>query len=75
MTEDDSYIYLSEIDLNYQLPRKWLGNGWVKDISIFGKMENLGLIWSANSKGYHPEYLPGSYRPELTVTFGASIRL
>lgn len=75
VTEDASYIYLSEIDLNYQLPRKWLGNGWVKDISIFGKMENLGLIWSANSKGYHPEYLPGSYRPELTVTFGASIRL
>ncbi len=74
-TEDASYIYLSEIDLNYQLPRKWLGNGWVKDVSIFGKVENVGLLWTANSKGYHPEYLPGSYCPQPTFSFGASVRL
>lgn len=74
-SEDASYIYLSEIDLNYQLPHKWLGNGWVKDISVFGKLENVGLIWAANSKNYHPEYLPGTYRPELTFTLGASIKL
>ena len=73
-TDDASYIYLSEIDLNYQLPRKWLGGHWVKDISVYGKLENVGLIWAANSQGYHPEYLPGSYRPELTFTLGASIR-
>jgi hypothetical protein len=74
VTDDASYIYLSEINLNYQLPHSWLGSGWVKDISVFGKMENIGLIWSANSKHYHPEYLPGSYRPELAFSLGASIR-
>lgn len=72
--EDASYIYLSEIDLNYQLPHKWLTGLWLKDVSVFGKLENVGLIWAANSKNYHPDYLPGSYRPELTCTIGASIK-
>jgi hypothetical protein len=72
--EDASYIYLSEIDLNYQLPHKWLTGLRLKDVSVFGKLENVGLIWAANSKNYHPDYLPGSYRPELTCTIGASIK-
>ena len=73
--ESSDYIYLSEIDLNYCLPKSlFKGNSWVKSVDVFGKLENVGLIWSANSKHYNPEYLPGSWEPQLTFTIGANVK-
>lgn len=72
--ESSDYIYLSEIDLNYALPHSLLNGKWVKDVSLFAKLENVGLLWSANSKHYNPEYMPGSWEPQLTFTLGANIR-
>lgn len=68
-----SYIYLSEIDLNYELPETWFKTGIVKGIQVYGKLEDVGLLWSANPKHYHPDYLPGTYRPATTFTLGANI--
>ena len=73
--EDASYIYLNEINIDYAVPHSLFGNGWIKGMNIFGKIENVGLIWSANSKHYHPEYLPGMYKPTLTFTLGANIKI
>lgn len=73
--EDASYIYFNEINIDYAVPHKLFGNGWVKGLSVFGKIENLGLIWSANSKHYHPDYLPGMYKPTLSFTLGANIKI
>ncbi len=73
--EDASYIYFNEINIDYVVPHSLLGSGWIKGMSIFGKIENLGLIWSANSKHYHPEYLPGMYKPTLSFTLGANIKI
>jgi len=73
--ESSDYIYLSEIDLNYSLPKSlFKGNGWVKSVDVYGKLENVGLLWSANSKHYNPEYLPGSWEPQLTFTIGANVK-
>lgn len=73
--EKSDYIYLSEIDLNYTLPRSlFTGNKWIKNVDVFGKLENVGLLWSANSKHYHPDYLPGSWEPQLTFTIGANVK-
>jgi hypothetical protein len=72
--EDASYIYLSEIDLNYSLPANLFSGRWIKSVDLYGKMENIGLLWSANSKHYHPDYLPGSYQPVMSFTLGASIK-
>ncbi len=72
--ESSSYIYLSEIDLNYSLPKNSLNKTFIKGIDLYGKLENIGLLWSANSKHYNPEYLPGRYEPRLAFTLGASIK-
>lgn len=73
--EKSDYIYLSEIDLNYTLPRRlFTGNKWIKNVDVFGKLENVGLLWSANSKHYHPDYLPGSWEPQFTFTIGANVK-
>ena len=73
--ESSDYIYLSEIDLNYSLPKRlFSGSKWVKSVDVFGKLENVGLLWSANSKHYNPEYLPGSWEPQLTFTIGANVK-
>ena len=73
--EKADYIYLSEIDLNYSLPKSlFSGKKWIRSIDVFGKLENVGLIWTANSKHYHPQYLPGSWEPQLTFTLGANVK-
>lgn len=69
-----SYIYCSEIDLNWSLPQTWLRKTGIKGIDVFGKVENVGLIWAANDEGYYPEYLPGNYKPRATFTIGTNIR-
>ncbi len=73
--ESSDYIYLSEIDLNYSLPKSlFQGNKWVKNVEVFGKLENVGLLWTANSKHYNPMYLPGNWEPQLTFTLGANVK-
>ncbi len=73
--ESSDYIYLSEIDLNYSLPKSlFQGNKWVKSVEVFGKLENVGLLWTANSKHYNPMYLPGNWEPQLTFTLGANVK-
>jgi TonB-linked SusC/RagA family outer membrane protein len=72
--ESSSYIYLSEIDINCTLPDKLFYNKMIKGVDLYGKLENVGLLWSANSKHYNPNYLPGCYQPMLTFTLGASIK-
>lgn len=73
--ESASYIYCQEVVANFTLPHKTLRGIGIKEASIFGKLENLGLLWSANSKHYHPEYLPGVADPALTCSFGVRINL
>jgi len=42
-------------------------------LGLFAKVENLGLLWSANDKHYHPEYPIGSQAPTATYTIGARV--
>ena len=72
--ESADYIYLQEIDLSYSLPSSLFKNRWMKSADIFCKLDNVGMIWAANSKGYHPDYLPGSYQPRLAFTMGVNVK-
>lgn len=71
--EDASYVYFKEMVLNYSFPKFNGASKVVKGLGLFAKVENLGLLWSANSKHYHPEYLPGAQAPTLTYTIGAKV--
>lgn len=70
-----SYLYMQELTLNYDLPRTALQTIGINSASAFIKGENLGLLWTANDQGYHPEFLPGSIKPTFTVSFGLKVNL
>ena len=73
--EDASYIYCKEIVLNYNIPRSFLSKLKLSEADVFVKAENVGLIWTANSKNYHPEYLPGiDYVPMTSWQFGLNVK-
>lgn len=72
--ESSDYVYLSEIDVNWKVPARLLGNSFIKGLDVFGKIENVGLLYTANSKHYNPEYLPGSWEPQLMFSIGANVR-
>lgn len=69
---DAGYVYCKEVILDYSFPRITSRTKGIHGLSVFGKLENLGLVWTANSKGWHPEYLPGTLSPTLTFTVGAT---
>lgn len=72
--ENASFIRLKEVTLSYQLPRKLLSKVHLNQVKAFCQVRDLGLIWSANSLGYDPEWLPGAgYKPAVNVTFGLNI--
>lgn len=74
--EDGSYIYCKEIVLNYNFPKLLTSKLNLKDAGLFIKVENVGLLWSANSNHWHPEYLPGiSCAPTTTWQFGINVNL
>ena len=75
--EDASFIRLKELTLSYQLPITLLHRIGLKQVKVFCQARDLGIIWSANSLGYDPEWLPGSglNKPATSVTLGVNINL
>lgn len=71
--ENASYIYCQEVVLNYTFPQFNKSSKTMKGLGLFCKVENLGLLWSANSRHYNPDYLPGTEEPAITYTIGARI--
>lgn len=72
--ESADYLYLRDITLSYEFPAQKLRNTFFNRLNIWGKVDNVGLLWTANSKGYHPEYLPGmGIKPALTYTIGVNV--
>ncbi|WP_181390553.1 SusC/RagA family TonB-linked outer membrane protein [Sphingobacterium athyrii] len=73
LVESSSYIECKEITLGYTLAR--LAKAiQVSNIKVFAQTRNPGLIWKANSKGYNPEWLPGTNRPLQTYTLGLNLQ-
>jgi TonB-linked SusC/RagA family outer membrane protein len=73
LVERSSYIECKEIMLNYTLPTSIIGKAKLRNVKLFAQLRDLGLVWTANEKGYHPDWLPGTDRPLGTCTFGVNI--
>ena len=71
--ESADFIKLKEIDLSWNVPRRWLNKLHVQDMSLFVQARDLGVVWAANQYGYDPEWLPGTNRPSTSVTLGVNI--
>lgn len=74
LVESSSYIECKEVTLQYTLSKKLARAIQVSNIKVFAQTRDLGLIWEANSKGYNPDWLPGTNRPVQTYTFGLNLQ-
>ena len=73
--ESADFIKLKELDLSWELPKKWLRKVNVGEASVFMQARDLGCIWRANKYGYDPEWLPGTNKPSTSVSFGLNVKL
>ncbi len=74
MIESSSYVELKELTLEYRLPTKLAKAIQVNNVKVFAQARDLGMIWQANSKGYNPDWLPGTFRPVESYTFGVNLQ-
>lgn len=74
LIESSSYIECKEVSLGYNLPQRLIGKVGMNNAKLYVQARNLGLAWAANKKGYHPEWLPGTYRPATTFTIGGTVQ-
>jgi TonB-linked SusC/RagA family outer membrane protein len=74
LIESSSYIECKEIDLEYNLPSRIAKAIRMDNLKVFAQVRDLGLLWKANSKGYNPDWLPGSNRPVTTYMFGVNLK-
>lgn len=74
LVESSSYIECKELTLGYTLASRLAKAIQVSSIKVFAQTRNPGLIWKANSKGYNPDWLPGTNRPLQTYTFGVNLQ-
>jgi TonB-linked SusC/RagA family outer membrane protein len=74
LVESSSFLDLKEIDLEYNLPKNIAAKASFSNIKLYAQVRDLGLLYKANSRGFHPEWLPGSNRPVTTYTFGVNLQ-
>ncbi len=74
LVESSSYIECKEIMLDYTFPTKLSKAVLLEGIRVYAQARNLGLVYRANSRGFHPDWLPGSNRPLRTITLGCNIQ-
>lgn len=74
LVESSSYIELKELTLEYSLSKRLCKAININTIKVFAQTRDLGMIWQANSKGYNPDWLPGTNRPVQTYTFGVNLQ-
>lgn len=71
--EKASFVRLKEVTLSYQFPQTLLSRFGITAAKVFAQGRDLGLLYTANSQGYDPEWLPGSLKPAASVTFGLNV--
>lgn len=74
LVESSSFIELKEVNLEYSLPKQLARKVSLSNIRLFAQARNLGLLYTNNSKHYHPEWLPGTNRPVRNYTFGLNLQ-
>jgi hypothetical protein len=73
--DNASALRWDEVYLGYELGSKQLGKirNVFNNLTIYGQLRNIGLLWTNNKGGFDPGFLPGSIAPIMTMTFGARV--
>lgn len=74
LVESSSFVECKEIDLEYNIAQKFAKKLQMSNLRLFAQIRDVGMIWHANSKGFNPEWLPGTQRPVTSYTFGINAK-
>jgi hypothetical protein len=74
MVESSSFVECKEVNLQYTIPARWIKSLQLNGLRAFVQVRDLGMIWHANSRGFNPEWLPGTQRPVTSYTFGINAK-
>lgn len=70
LVEKGDHIRLQDINVSYELKRSKLTWLPVDRLSIYGYVNNIGIIWRANQHGIDPDYIYLSYPSTKTYAIG-----
>ena len=73
--EKGDHVRLRDINLSYDLLRckhPWLP---FDKVSLYGYINNIGIIWRAGKSGLDPDYIYQSYPPSRTYSLGINLTL
>ncbi|PRD54700.1 SusC/RagA family TonB-linked outer membrane protein [Sphingobacterium gobiense] len=69
------HMRLQDIRLEYSFPTEnWKMKGF-RRLSLYGYVNNIGLLWSKSDTGYDPDYASADYVPIRTFSFGINLIL
>ncbi|WP_286727264.1 MULTISPECIES: hypothetical protein [Sphingobacterium] len=61
LAEKGDHIRLRDIRLDYSLSKLLHNRFKIKDLSIYGYLNNVGILWRKNKLGLDPDYPSASY--------------
>lgn len=72
LVEKGDHVRWQYLTVNYSLDQNNLWNLPIKKLSVYGSVNNLGLVWKANKAGMDPDYSFGneSLKPVTTYSVG-----
>ncbi|WP_423736073.1 SusC/RagA family TonB-linked outer membrane protein [Chitinophaga caseinilytica] len=71
LVEKGDHIRIKDIRLSYVIGNSLLRTKYFKSISVFGYMNNVGIVWRANKRKIDPDaYALGSFPDAKAFTFG-----
>jgi len=70
LVEKGDHIRLQDINVSYELKRSKLHWLPVERLTIYGYINNIGIIWRANQHGIDPDYIYSPYPSTKTYAIG-----
>ncbi|MGN6268172.1 MAG: SusC/RagA family TonB-linked outer membrane protein [Ginsengibacter sp.] len=74
LVEKGDHIRLQDINLSYRFNKA--NNHWLpfNSLSVYGYINNIGILWRANHYNIDPDYIFQPYPPSKTYSIGISIQ-
>ena len=69
------HIRLQDINFSYSLPVKITSKMHIRNIRLYAKADNLGILWRKNKFGIDPDYPNALYPTPKSYAFGLQVGL
>ena len=76
--DNASFIRLNNIIFDYNLMNTLRNVSWlkkVKGLNVYGQINNVGLLWTANKWNMDPEFIEGTIKPQTMYTIGVKVNI